>query len=233
VAEDFILSDEVAPGDLLPSEKELSALYGVSRVTMRAGLRSLHEAGMIAVRHGVGSVVLPRSRALTHGLDSLASLEGYATLAGQQIGTTDVEWDEHPADEALARRLQLQPGHTMLQVRRVKTLDGVRVGWITDWLPAGLVDFGAVREEFQGSVLDVLLTRDELAVAYEDTQITAVSLDADIAKRLDAEPGTAVMHMAGTTFSVQGSPLEYAEAWLLPEHFSFSVRRRRQLTAAG
>src|SRR5215211_2896752 len=83
IARDFILSDAVPPGELLPSEKELAVRYGASRVTVRASIRSLHEAGLIKVRHGVGSIVLPRSRALMQGLDRMCSLETFAREAGQ------------------------------------------------------------------------------------------------------------------------------------------------------
>lgn len=45
-------------GDLLPSEKELMELMGVSRITVREALRQLSEAGLIETRKGKGSFVL-------------------------------------------------------------------------------------------------------------------------------------------------------------------------------
>jgi DNA-binding GntR family transcriptional regulator len=227
IAEELILSDVVAPGELLPSEKELSARYGVSRVTLRQSMRSLQEAGLIAIRHGVGSVVLARSRALTHGLDSLSSLETYARDSGQEIGTDQLEMEELRADASLAGRLRVAPGHRVLAVRRVKTLDGEPVGWIADYVPEGVVSFDVVRAEFDGSILDVLLAHDEIGVEYEDTSIEPVNLPAAVARRLRVKPGVAAMHMDGVTFTAQGTVAEVAETWLLPEHFCFSVRRRR------
>lgn len=227
IAADFILNGSVPPGALLPSEKELSARYGVSRVTLRAGLRSLHEAGLIAIRHGVGSVVLPRSRALTHGLDALASLEDYAKQAGQEIGTAEVEWEERPATSELASRLDLEPGHVTLSVSRVKTLGGARVAFVVDHLPEGVVAFDVVRAEFAGSVLDVLMGHPEIGVAYEDTTVQPVGLPRGVARRLGVRAGAVAMHMEGVTYTADGTAAELAEAWLLPEHFTFSVRRRR------
>lgn len=229
IAHDFILNDLVVPGELLPSETELSARYGVSRVTLRAGLRSLQQAGLISVRHGVGSVVLARSRALTHGLDSLASLESFAKEAGQEMGTAELEWEEMPAVGELAARLQVRDGHPLLSVRRVKTLDGVRVGWIADYVPQGVVPFEVIRQEFHGSILDVLLAHDEVGVEYEDSNIQPVNLPREIAQRLEVKEGLAAMYVEGVTFTAGGNVAEYAESWLLPEHFCFSVRRRRQV----
>jgi DNA-binding FadR family transcriptional regulator len=45
------------PGDRLPSERELSDVFGVSRVSVRDAVRSLEALGMIEVRQGSGSFV--------------------------------------------------------------------------------------------------------------------------------------------------------------------------------
>lgn len=45
-------------GDLLPSEKELIEMTGVSRITVREALRLLNEAGVIETHKGKGSFVL-------------------------------------------------------------------------------------------------------------------------------------------------------------------------------
>lgn len=45
-------------GDLLPSEKELMDMMGVSRVTVREALRLLSEAGLIETHRGKGSFVV-------------------------------------------------------------------------------------------------------------------------------------------------------------------------------
>lgn len=45
-------------GDLLPSEKELIDIMGVSRITVREALRLLNEAGLIETHKGKGSFVI-------------------------------------------------------------------------------------------------------------------------------------------------------------------------------
>lgn len=45
-------------GDMLPSEKELIEMTGVSRITVREALKTLAEVGMIETRKGKGSFVL-------------------------------------------------------------------------------------------------------------------------------------------------------------------------------
>ncbi len=67
-----ILAGRLPAGSRLPSERELSLALGVNRLTLRAALGRLEALGLVATRHGAGTVVTPwRERA---GLDSLAAL---------------------------------------------------------------------------------------------------------------------------------------------------------------
>ena len=52
-----IVSGELAPGEKLPPERELSVRFGVSRLTLRAALATLSAAGLLSVRHGSGYTV--------------------------------------------------------------------------------------------------------------------------------------------------------------------------------
>ena len=55
---DSVRSGEYKKGDLIPSEKELMELMGVSRVTVRQALKMLSDSGIIETRKGKGSNLL-------------------------------------------------------------------------------------------------------------------------------------------------------------------------------
>lgn len=54
---DVIGSERLRPGDRLPPERELAALLGASRPSVREALRSLKAQGHVEVRHGAGVYV--------------------------------------------------------------------------------------------------------------------------------------------------------------------------------
>lgn len=56
--ESMILQGNYKKGDMLPSEKEIIDMTGVSRITVREALKKLSEAGVIETRKGKGSFVL-------------------------------------------------------------------------------------------------------------------------------------------------------------------------------
>lgn len=53
----LIREKQLKPGDRLPPERELSALMGVSRATLRESLRSLEMMNIVELRHGSGTYV--------------------------------------------------------------------------------------------------------------------------------------------------------------------------------
>ena len=79
---DAILSGELAAGDRLPPERELSTKLGVSRLTLRAALATLAAAGLISVRQGSGYTV--RDMRETGGSDLLPGLLELAAARGER-----------------------------------------------------------------------------------------------------------------------------------------------------
>ncbi|MEW6210901.1 MAG: FadR/GntR family transcriptional regulator [Acidobacteriota bacterium] len=79
---EMIQRGELRPGDRLPPERDLAKLLGVSRPTLRAGIRSLAAVGIIQSRQGAGTFVVDAEG--PPSLDSsplrlMAALHGFTT----------------------------------------------------------------------------------------------------------------------------------------------------------
>lgn len=231
IAREFILSDVVPAGELLPSEKQLAERYGVSRVTIRASLRTLREAGLITVRQGVGSLVLPRSDVLRYGLDRLVSFETFAHEAGHEITTEGFSISVEEADAETAQVLQIAAGDPVLVVPRIKIYQGTRVAWLVDYVRHDLLPLETMRAELQGAVLDVLLAHSELAVDHAQCEIEPIALPEDVANRLHVAPGTVGLFMDEVVNTADGRALARGLSWHLhlQNYRRFFVRRRRQV----
>jgi GntR family transcriptional regulator len=58
----LITARELAPGDKLPSERELAGRFGAARNTAREAIRLLTEEGLVTARHGRGVFVREKQR---------------------------------------------------------------------------------------------------------------------------------------------------------------------------
>jgi len=92
----LIRGGHFAPGDRLPSERQLAARFGVSRPTVREALGALESRGLVVTRQGSGTFVADRE-----ALD----------------GTPDALSDESPA-ELMETRLVLEVAIARLAAKR-------------------------------------------------------------------------------------------------------------------
>lgn len=54
----LVESGDIVPGDQLPSERELTVQFGVSRTSLRQALTALEALGMVEIRHGAGAYLI-------------------------------------------------------------------------------------------------------------------------------------------------------------------------------
>jgi DNA-binding FadR family transcriptional regulator len=123
-----IRSGELAPGDQLPSERDLMAFYGVGRPAVREALQALANSGIVEIAHGERArVVVPTAQLLIaqvaggaqHLLrsqpDMLAHLKearvfletGLARLAAERATADDVARLRRRLDEHRAAMVEL------------------------------------------------------------------------------------------------------------------------------
>jgi GntR family transcriptional regulator len=223
-----IRAGRFAPGSRLASEAELCQHLGVSRITLRSALRSLQEAGLVVARQGAGTFVTARERGLQEGLDRLCSVDELARELGAQAGTEDLEVSREPAGGEVVRKLSLEPGAMVSVVRRVKTYSGHRVAWMVDTVPDAVFRHRRLRREFEGSVLDVLLAHHDVGVDIADTEILPMVAGKAVARLLGIAAIHPLLYMDEVLKSVSGKPIEWGQAWLVPEYFRFTIQRRRK-----
>ena len=75
---ELIRRGDLRPGDRLPSERELAKRLGISRPSLRTGLRFLAALGVLRSRHGAGTFIADGPPALdSEPLNLMAALHGF------------------------------------------------------------------------------------------------------------------------------------------------------------
>jgi GntR family transcriptional regulator len=120
-------------GSLLPSEAELSAEFGASRVTVRRALELVREDGLIAARQGFGWFVA--TEPVRQRLEHLGTIEDQLHDSGRRGERKVIEFAFVAPPERVRRILDVDQ---VLRVKRVNFADGEPFAVVTVWCPAEL-----------------------------------------------------------------------------------------------
>ncbi|MFK0008939.1 GntR family transcriptional regulator [Paenarthrobacter sp. NPDC090520] len=127
-----------AAGERLPSEPALAEELGVSRVSVRAALAELQSEGLVSRRHGSGTYV-NSIRPLVSSLHRNVGSDQLIRSRGHVSGIAGMSWQQMPADEELAERLQINVGDPVIDLYRVRTSDNIPVTVEHDYFSAALL----------------------------------------------------------------------------------------------
>jgi len=213
-------------GGRLPPEPELARMLGVSRATLREGMRSFEGQGLIRRRQGVGTFVVPQAKVIESGLEVLESIERKANRIGLTVSMGELEVKEVIATMDEAEKLQIEEGSRLISVSRVIYADDRPVAYLMDILPPGILTEEDLMIGFTGSVLDFLLTKNNMKLDRSFTDIQAVAATSAIAKNLEIQRGDVLLFFAARLYSDSGQIVDFSNSYFLPGYFRFHVVRR-------
>src|SRR3974377_293488 len=130
------LIERLGVGTAIPSERQLSADLGVSRLTVRAALDDLAREGYLVRRRGSGTYVQqPKiSQELT-----MTSFSEDMRRRGMEPSSSTLSLAEQLAGARLGRFLNVSPGERIVVVKRLRLADGVSMAIETLHIPASVV----------------------------------------------------------------------------------------------
>ncbi|WP_019203001.1 GntR family transcriptional regulator [Tsukamurella sp. 1534] len=210
-------------GRQAPSEAALCEEFGTSRGPVRQALATLRAEGLIVGGQGRSPVV--RRNVPAHTASALGSFTAWAREHGSEPGQRTTLQARVPATAEIAELLQVAPGEPVLELRRVRTLDGepaLREHMYFVW------SVGRTLMEFDpdsGSVNRFLL--DNGADLFASThQLDAVAATVEDAEQLGLEPGAPLLRVRRITTDAAGDVVEYAEDRYVPGVTTVTVENR-------
>ena len=129
-----ISADNLQPGDPMPSEAQLAAQFGVSRITVRQAMTRLEFEGIIERRQGKGTFV-SRPK-LVHRNRLLRSLEEEIQAQGRLPAFHFIAFTEMLPSPKIQRELLCARDEPVYLLRRLKLVDGEPLAIETRLFPA-------------------------------------------------------------------------------------------------
>ncbi len=192
-----IRSGRLHPGDQVPTEPQLMALFNVSRTTVRRALRDLETMGLIDRQPGRGSFVSepkvePRLDRLTGFVEDMEALGLHASAIVELI-------ESGPSDAEVSQQLQVAPGETVVHIERVRLANGTPISFDDSYFPADLGSRIAAENLEDEPFYSILEGKYGIALAGADYVLSATTADERVARLLAIAVGAPVLRLERTS----------------------------------
>lgn len=216
---------ELKPRDCLPSEREYSERYGISRMTVRQAITELVNEGLLYRQQGKGTYVAEPK--IEQGLMQLTSFTEDMLRRGFQPSARLLSIQQRPTDEKVSSALNLAESDEIIAIKRLRLADGEPMALETCHL--SYTAFAEImQEDLENRSLYQFLEKRFNLKLVKATQIIEPGIArADVAKLLHIRVGDPILILERTTFDQFDNPVEFVSSLYRGDRYKFFVELKK------
>lgn len=206
------------PGDLILTETDLMAKFGVSRIIVRQALDMLVKDGLIYRQRGKGTFVAhpPIEQATTR----IISFTDDMRRRGFEPGTAVLQAELLPAPQSLAEPLRVPAGEELAHIQRLRLADGeplaIEDSYLIHRYCPGILGHDYASKPLRETLEGIYGVR----MARASQIIRAISATAALAEPLGVKRGAPVLALERTSFSDAGMPVEFLRIYYRGDRYA-------------
>lgn len=218
-----ILDGTFALDAQLPTEKQLSREFGISRITAKRSLDELAEEGLVERHRGKGTHVVYRYKPQPLQAPLVGMLQELESMARN---TTAVVLDGHMLQppRQIREEFGMEPGETALYLSRVRQCDGRSFGFYRSWT-VGVQDPGSPKI-FEQTPRLAYFRENGLEITHVKQTIRAVAASPEAAEALGVEPGSPLLSLTRRSYNQVNDEeqlMDYLEVLYHPDRFQYRM----------
>lgn len=216
---------DLLPGDQLPTEDQLIAEFGVSRITVRRAIQNLAARNLVVTKRGQGCFV--STPAITQPLDALTGFVEDMDRQGLNSSARVVSVDEIPAPAEARTALELPLGAKVVRIRRVRLAAGSPFSFDDTFLPLELGRLVAAEDLVNEPIFSLLESRHSTPLVEATYALRASVADELVADSLGIPVGSAIFQIERTSFTTWQRPVDYEVLHYRGDAITFTTRLAR------
>jgi len=211
-----------AVGDRIPSERELSRNFDVSRMTLRQAIQTLVDEGILERQVGSGTYVA--NQKVQEKMSGVTSFTDLMLTQGKQPTSKTISYHVMNPSLSEAEKLKLNEDDQVLRMERIRYGDDVPICFEVATVPEKLVD-GLSKKEVTSSLYRALEDKKQLSPGKAQQTVSAMSASERIAEYLSIKRGDAILRLRQVTYLQDGTPFEYVRTQYVGERFEFYLEK--------
>lgn len=218
-----ILDGTFEKGMRLPTEKQLSKEFNISRITAKRSLDELAEKGLVERHRGIGTHVTYQYKPKPVRAPLIGMLQEIESMARNSRATVqDCAMLQPP--QAIRDELGLKPGETALYLERIREREGQRFGYYISWTIG--VKKPSNPKIFEKTPRLSYFRQNGLDITHVKQTISAVAASDEAAEALGVEPGSPLLSLTRRSLNkVKNNEhlMDYLQVYYHPDRFQYRM----------
>jgi GntR family transcriptional regulator len=221
-----IASGDWRRGDVLPSESELAATFGVTRLTLRQATAALVAEGLLLRRRGKRTEITGSPRQTVQARRLTGSLHADYRGLGEATRFKVIDRVFEKASPEVASKLKVPVGQEVLHIERVLHDRSDPLACVQTWLPADIGRLVLHDSLEDRTLIAILRETHRIRVSNSEQIVVATIADVHIAERLSISVGAPVLRVKALYANASGRPINYALLDYRADRFEYTVTLR-------
>lgn len=222
-----LLLDAIKRGDypldgLIPTEKELSEMFQISRTTVRQAITELVQEGWLYRIASKGTFVA-RMKIKQDFIKRLEPFNEQISRTGRKPSTQLLAMETQAMPEEICDCFDLEEGGTYIYLHRRRFADDEPIVTVQTWLPMEKCEFVMNHDFSTESLYNMLALSDRTRICRVNRVLEAVAAEAGDAANLNLEQGRPVLLSTTVGYNRFDEPIEYSIARYRGDRNRFEV----------
>ncbi len=212
----LIQSKTLKQGELIPSEKQLSEEFSVTRMTVRSALNNLVKDGYITRQRGVGSIVLANKV-----YDNISAVRGFTEEMenkGYKVSNILEELNVIEADEELMNKLNLTEKENVWEIKRIRLANDKKISYMETYMPVKLFP-NLKKSHCEGSLYNYVEEVCGYKIAISEREVSSVLANDELANLLDLTKPEALLYISQVCKLHNSDVFEYSHTY----HYGYTL----------
>lgn len=220
-----ILDGTYAPHEKLPSEREMTEAFSVSRITIRQALSELQREGLIFKINGKGTFVSkPKAR---FDVSQLRGFGESAASIGQEAFSKLISISTGDPTKTIREKLQLEKDQNVTKIKRLRFLNREPLAFDISYAASHIGERIGAADLQTRDIFDILENDCGILVSSAEVNAEAMICDEDLAQHLKLTKHGAVLHIERTILAENKTPILYENLYYRGDCFKFGLNIER------
>lgn len=218
--ENGLLKEEEA----IPSEREFSERFQISRMTVRQAINNLVMEGYLNRKKGRGTFVSKKK--VEQELQGMTSFTEDMLSRGMKPSSKLLSFKIIEADKKTALELKIAENDPIYKIKRIRLADGAPMALETAYIPVNLVP-GLTEENSNLSLYQYIEEHLSLSISEATQEIEASIAEEHIAEPLGIEEGEPILLIVRIAYLQDGTPFELVKSSFRADRYRFIHTMKR------